>query len=292
MSDLNWEKDSKELFDKMMAVVPDEMKSMAEQMLLGMITQKAGGGAVTKQVLVDVVEVLPEPQKSVLKGVIDSSEEPAEGEIEWADERVEKLFERLVLAAPKEMRETFRGMFLSMLKSAAGGNPVTVELIKQLVEGSPEPQRSVLKGVLDAPEPADTEQIREIVETCGKGQENITKVLQKVMEVLGYLSYGTLLEVAQQTGVPASHIFHLATTQKIVAITPPAEHHLKICTGTGCYVRDEAAYIDDLERMATGKQNVFLEKIRCLGCCDCGPIAEVDGEKMTLEAVRTRIDNL
>jgi hypothetical protein len=86
MGELNWQEDSKELFDKMMAVVPDEMKTMAEQMLVGMITAKAGGGPVTRDVLVEVVEGLPEPQKSAFKGVIDSSEAPQD--ITWEDENV------------------------------------------------------------------------------------------------------------------------------------------------------------------------------------------------------------
>ena len=98
MGELQWQEDSKELFDKMMGAVPDEMKSMAEPMLTGMITQKAGGGPVTRQVLADVVDGLPEPQKSMLKGVLASGAAAEQGttELQWADGKVEQLFERLV----------------------------------------------------------------------------------------------------------------------------------------------------------------------------------------------------
>jgi len=293
MGQLQWQEDSKGLFDKMMKAVPDEMRSMAEPMLTGMITQKAAGGPVTRQVLEDVVDGLPEPQKSMLKGVLTSGAAAQEGttELQWADRNAEQLFERLVQAAPQGMQDTFRDMFLNMLQGLAAGKPVTSAIIKKLVEGSPEPQRSVLMNVITAPEPADPEQIAGIVERCGTGSENIDAVLRDVMNCMGYLSHGAVLEVAQQTGVAAAHIYHLATTRKIFSVTPPVEHRVTVCAGMGCYVQDKAGHIDTLEQAVSQRQNTSLEKVRCLGCCDCGPMAEVDGETMPVEKALAGLDN-
>lgn len=291
MGELNWQENSKELFDKMMAVVPDEMKTMAEQMLMGMIAAKAGSGQVTGQVLAEVVEGLPEPQKSVLKGVLSSASAP-DTAIQWEDSSVERLFGRLVLAAPKGMQETFRGVFLSMLRGMAGSAPVTAEMIKQMVEGSPEPQRSVLMRVIAAPEGADPEQVRRIIEKYGKTRESISSVLREVVNVMGHLTHGTALEVARQTGIAVSHIYHLVTTQRSFSITPPAGHQVKVCAGTVCRVRDKARDGEALEKASAAKQDVSLDKVRCFGCCDCGPMAEVDGEKVSLEKARARVEGL
>jgi NADH:ubiquinone oxidoreductase subunit E len=179
-----------------------------------------------------------------------------------------------------------------MLKGTAAGKPVTVGMITQMVESSPEPQRTALMNVIAAPEGADPDQIERIVEKCGRGPEHISTVLQEVMDAMGHLSHGTVLEVTRQTGVAASHIYHLATTQRSFSVTPPAEHRLRVCAGTGCHVRDKAGHGEALERASAEKKSILCDKVRCLGCCDSGPMAEVDGEKMTLEAARARVKGL
>jgi hypothetical protein len=63
MAEFNWQDNSKAMFDKLIEGSPKPFRAMTEKKMLEGLTKKAGdGGAVTEDMLVEVVqEITPKP---------------------------------------------------------------------------------------------------------------------------------------------------------------------------------------------------------------------------------------
>jgi len=62
MADLTWEGNSKKMFDEMIESSPKPFRAMTEKKLTEAIEGKAGGGAVTEDIVIECVkEVTPKP---------------------------------------------------------------------------------------------------------------------------------------------------------------------------------------------------------------------------------------
>ena len=63
MAELNWQDNSKEMFDKLIESSPKPFRAMTEKKMKDGIEKKAGeGGAVTEDIIIEVVkEVTPKP---------------------------------------------------------------------------------------------------------------------------------------------------------------------------------------------------------------------------------------
>jgi len=62
MAELNWEANSKVMFDKMIESSPKPFRAMTEKKLMEAIVEKAGDGAVTEAVVIECVQaVTPKP---------------------------------------------------------------------------------------------------------------------------------------------------------------------------------------------------------------------------------------
>ena len=62
MTESTWEGNSKAMFDKLIESSPKPFRAMTEKKLMECITGKAGGGAVTEDIVIEAVkEVTPKP---------------------------------------------------------------------------------------------------------------------------------------------------------------------------------------------------------------------------------------
>lgn len=62
MADLTWEGNSKAMFDKLIESSPKPFRAMTEKKLMEAIENKAGGAAVTEDIVIECVkEVTPKP---------------------------------------------------------------------------------------------------------------------------------------------------------------------------------------------------------------------------------------
>ena len=64
--------------------------------------------------------------------------------------------------------------------------------------------------------------------TCKGKKEEIIPILQQVQEKIGYLPEEAMLEIAQFTGEPESHIYGIATFYTQFRFTPIGRKHIMI----------------------------------------------------------------
>jgi NADH-quinone oxidoreductase subunit E len=80
-----------------------------------------------------------------------------------------------------------------------------------------------------------------------------------------------------------SQIYGVATFYKAFSLEPRGRHHVCVCTGTACHVRNSRSIVEKLERdlaisrgETTPDGEFTLETVNCVGACALGPIAIVD----------------
>ena len=62
MAELNWQDNSKTMVEKLIESSPKPFRAMTEKKLMEGLEQKAGGGAVTEDMVIEVVqEITPKP---------------------------------------------------------------------------------------------------------------------------------------------------------------------------------------------------------------------------------------
>jgi NADH:ubiquinone oxidoreductase subunit E len=206
----------------------------------------------------------------------------------FADSDAEDLFNRIIQAVPDAMKNVVKPMLIGMAEQKAGGGPITVDAIKEMVEGLPEPQKSAFKQVVSAKKGLDPETIKAMLQECGG---DISALFFKIMGSMKYIPPEAIREIAKQTGIPEAHLFHLVTTGRAFSLSLP-EQQVTVCAGTGCAVKDKAKSIEVIERLVNeaGAEKVTLKKVRCIGCCDSGPSAEVNGKKVALNTLQSQLE--
>jgi NADH-quinone oxidoreductase subunit E len=122
-------------------------------------------------------------------------------------------------------------------------------------------------------------------EMGGADHGDLIPLLQKIQDTYGYLPREVLLDVSAATGIPASHMYGVATFYAQFHLTPRGKHLVQCCRGTACHVRggneilrtvtkalgiEDGQTSDDLE--------FTLETVACLGTCALAPLMVVDGK--------------
>lgn len=123
-------------------------------------------------------------------------------------------------------------------------------------------------------------------------------VLQDIQKHYHYLPMDALKVVAKQMNLPIAQIYGVATFYKAFSLTPKGKHHICVCTGTACHVRQATVIVDHLERTlgvkpgeTTPDGEISFETVNCMGACALGPLVTVDDEYHGLITV-TKMSNL
>ena len=135
-----------------------------------------------------------------------------------------------------------------------------------------------------ANEPYSLEQaIHEIVDRYQAKPTALIMVLQDLQKHCRYLPEEGLRLVARKMDLPVAQIFGVATFFRAFSLKPKGKHHICICTGTACHVRQATVIIDKFERdlqIKTGETSAnlefSLETVNCMGACALGPLITVD----------------
>jgi NADH:ubiquinone oxidoreductase subunit E len=171
------------------------------------------------------------------------------------------------------------------------------------------PRRPVTPA-LKAPEEAvpaaqqdlDLSPIADIVAAVPDKVSGLIGILQETQAVYGYLPEAVVVEVARQSGVPASRVYGVITFYAQFSIVPQGRHKVCVCQGTACHVRGGFGVL----RAVEGKLGIMpgetsddmqfsLETVACLGACSFAPVMTVDGQyhaKMKGSRVAPIIDDL
>jgi NADH-quinone oxidoreductase subunit E len=114
-------------------------------------------------------------------------------------------------------------------------------------------------------------------------KSELIPVLQKVQEALGYLSDEAMREVAAFTRVPESTVFGVATFYSQFKFSPVGRNIIKVCRGTGCYVKGAPRLLDEVEKIlcikdgeTTADMEYTLETVACFGSCALAPVVVIN----------------
>jgi len=108
-------------------------------------------------------------------------------------------------------------------------------------------------------------------------------ILQQVQQALGYLPEEAMKRVAQFVSVPECTVFGVATFYAQFKFVPVGRNVVKVCRGTGCYVKGAPRILDELEKLlhikdgeTTPDMEYTLETVACFGCCALAPVIVVN----------------
>jgi NADH-quinone oxidoreductase subunit E len=115
---------------------------------------------------------------------------------------------------------------------------------------------------------------------CFKGEKaELIPILQQVQQALGYLPEVAMSRVARFTGVPECTVFGVATFYAQFKFVPVGRNIVKVCRGTGCYVKGAPRLLDELEKQlcikdgqTTPDMEYTLETVACFGSCALAPV--------------------
>jgi NADH-quinone oxidoreductase subunit E len=108
-------------------------------------------------------------------------------------------------------------------------------------------------------------------------------ILQQVQHVLGYLPEEAMGRIAAFTGVPECTVFGVATFYAQFKFVPVGRNVVKVCRGTGCYVKGAPRLLDEVEKLlgirdgeTTPDMEYTLETVACFGSCALAPVMVVN----------------
>jgi NADH:ubiquinone oxidoreductase subunit E len=128
------------------------------------------------------------------------------------------------------------------------------------------------------------ERITEIVKAYGAKPSALIMILQDIQKNYRYLPKEALMVVSKKMKLPLAQIYGVATFYKSFSLEPKGRHHICVCTGTACHVRQSTVIMEQLERElkikageTSADKEYSLEGVNCLGACALGPLVTADG---------------
>lgn len=129
------------------------------------------------------------------------------------------------------------------------------------------------------------EKIDEIIDKYAGEKGVLIQILLDVQKEFRWIPKEAILRVNQRLKIPVSEIYRVASFYTSLSLKPRGRHLLRVCLGTACYVRGGPRILDTMERSfgikpgeTTSDSRFSLETVSCLGCCDLGPVIELDGQ--------------
>jgi NADH-quinone oxidoreductase subunit E len=127
------------------------------------------------------------------------------------------------------------------------------------------------------------ERVDEIVASYQAKPTALIMILQEIQQELHYLPKEALERVGMRMDLAMSQIYGVATFYKAFSLEPRGRHHICVCTGTACHVRNSRSIVEKLERPLTGERGhttpdreFTLETVNCVGACALGPVLVAD----------------
>jgi NADH-quinone oxidoreductase subunit E len=125
--------------------------------------------------------------------------------------------------------------------------------------------------------------LSEILTCHKKRRESLIPILQKIQDKLGYITRGTVSEVAEYLRISESEVFGVASFYTGIHLTPRGKYSVKVCEGTACHVRAGERILDEVERKLGIKHDEItedgkfsLERVACFGSCALAPVMVVN----------------
>lgn len=149
-----------------------------------------------------------------------------------------------------------------------------------------------------AEEQEKLQMIQSVIETYRDKEGCLITVLHLTQEIYGYLPLEIQRIIADGLGLTLSYVSSVVTFYSHFSMIPRAEHTIKICMGTACYVRGGKRIVDRLEEVLgisvgqttqDGKFSLLIT--RCLGACGLAPVIMV-GEEVYQQVNADKIEKI
>jgi NADH:ubiquinone oxidoreductase subunit E len=115
----------------------------------------------------------------------------------------------------------------------------------------------------------------------------LVEALHTTQEAYGYLPRVALENIAEETHLPFSRVFGVASFYAQFRLNPVGKHVISVCMGTACHVAGAPLVAEafslalDIPVGATTPDLLFtLETVNCIGACALAPAVRV-GEEVT-----------
>ena len=127
------------------------------------------------------------------------------------------------------------------------------------------------------------DKVDQILASYSGEKAELIPILQQVQQVLGYLPQEAMRRIADFTGVPECTVFGVATFYSQFKFAPVGRNIIKVCRGTGCYVKGAPRLLDEIEKLlaikdgqTTSDLEYTLETVACFGSCALAPVMVVN----------------
>ncbi|MGD0780337.1 MAG: NADH-quinone oxidoreductase subunit NuoE [Dehalococcoidales bacterium] len=144
-----------------------------------------------------------------------------------------------------------------------------------------------------------TDAIDKVLASFTGDKAELIPILQQVQQKLGYLPQAAMRNIAGFVKVPESTVFGVATFYAQFKFVPMGRNTIKVCRGTGCYVKGSPRILEELEKVlgikeggSTKDLEYSLETVACFGSCALAPVVVVNDRvygRMTPEKARELI---
>jgi NADH:ubiquinone oxidoreductase subunit E len=141
--------------------------------------------------------------------------------------------------------------------------------------------------------------VNKVLGSFSGDKSELIPILQQVQQKLGYLPQEVMKTIAGFVRVPESTVFGVATFYAQFKFVPVGRNIVKVCRGTGCYVKGAPRILEELEKVldikdggTTKDMEYSLETVACFGSCALAPVVVVNDRvygRMTPEKARELI---
>ena len=108
-------------------------------------------------------------------------------------------------------------------------------------------------------------------------------IMQHAQEIYGYLPIEVQKIIAEQTGIPMSKIYGVATFYSQFNLNPKGKYQISVCLGTACYVKGAGNIMDRVQQYlgiedggCTPDGKFSLDSCRCIGACGLAPVMMIN----------------
>lgn len=143
------------------------------------------------------------------------------------------------------------------------------------------PQEKIPSPVQDV----DLTLIDSLIEKYKSKKGNVIPLLQGTQECFGFIPRAAFIRLSDETGIPLSELYGVATFYAQFRLAPVGKHIIKVCHGTACHVQSAPKITEalvealDVEDGCTTADGLFtLESVACLGCCSLAPVMMIGEE--------------
>ena len=144
----------------------------------------------------------------------------------------------------------------------------------------------------------------------GKPGELLT-IMEQIQEAneFKYLDKAEIDYLSEQTKIPLSQIYSVATFYSFFNLKPQGKHTIIVCRGTACHTKGSKNLLDDVstlpgckEALDAGESSfttedrlITVKTVACFGQCALAPVVAVDGmiySNVTSEQIKKILKHL